>query len=77
MNRKFYRLNQSQRLTICQSESNTYQRRLNMKINGKTVKKENLPFKICLTCQRAFVWRKKWEKNWEELKYCSDRCGNR
>ncbi|MEZ4900730.1 MAG: DUF2256 domain-containing protein [Spirosomataceae bacterium] len=38
------------------------------------VKKANLPTKICLTCGRPFAWRKKWEKVWEEVKYCSDRC---
>ncbi|RZJ50830.1 MAG: DUF2256 domain-containing protein [Flavobacterium sp.] len=38
------------------------------------VKKTNLPFKICLVCQRPFTWRKKWEKNWEIVKYCSERC---
>ncbi|NCW69119.1 MAG: DUF2256 domain-containing protein [Marivivens sp.] len=21
-----------------------------------------------------FVWRKKWEKVWDEVRYCSDRC---
>jgi hypothetical protein len=42
----------------------------------KGVKKENLPFKICLQCQKPFTWRKKWEKNWNEVKYCSDRCRN-
>jgi len=42
------------------------------------MKKSDLPVKICATCQRPFAWRKKWEKNWEEVKYCSDRCrGNR
>ncbi|MFZ9982261.1 MAG: DUF2256 domain-containing protein [Cyclobacteriaceae bacterium] len=39
-----------------------------------THKKLNLPEKICLTCNRPFSWRKKWEQNWEEVKYCSDRC---
>jgi hypothetical protein len=41
---------------------------------AKQIKKENLPEKICLTCGRPFTWRKKWEKVWEEVKYCSDRC---
>jgi len=42
------------------------------------MKKSNLPEKICQTCQRTFSWRKKWEKVWDEVKYCSDRCrGNR
>ncbi|MDB9695299.1 DUF2256 domain-containing protein [Acinetobacter nosocomialis] len=22
----------------------------------------------------AFDWRKKWERCWEEVKYCSERC---
>ncbi|MDZ4683409.1 MAG: DUF2256 domain-containing protein [Saprospiraceae bacterium] len=42
------------------------------------IKKQNLPQKICPACQRPFSWRKKWEKNWEQVKYCSERCrGNR
>ncbi|WP_338222527.1 DUF2256 domain-containing protein [Algoriphagus confluentis] len=38
------------------------------------MKKENLPAKMCPVCSRPFTWRKKWEKNWEEVKYCSKRC---
>ncbi|AFK04654.1 Uncharacterized conserved protein UCP037205 [Emticicia oligotrophica DSM 17448] len=38
------------------------------------VKKENLPSKECIVCGRPFTWRKKWEKDWEEVKYCSDAC---
>jgi len=34
--------------------------------------------KICKTCGRAFEWRKKWEKDWDVVKYCSDACrGNK
>jgi hypothetical protein len=40
----------------------------------KGVKKENLPSKMCITCGRPFAWRKKWEKVWDEVKYCSDAC---
>jgi hypothetical protein len=40
----------------------------------KGVKKQHLPSKTCIVCQRAFSWRKKWELVWEEVKYCSDRC---
>jgi len=36
--------------------------------------KANLPQKVCATCGLTFTWRKKWAKNWEEVKYCSDRC---
>ena len=30
--------------------------------------------KICEVCQRQFTWRKKWERNWDDIKTCSDRC---
>jgi hypothetical protein len=41
---------------------------------SETPKKE----KICKTCGRAFAWRKKWEKDWDVVKYCSDACrGNK
>lgn len=38
------------------------------------VKKGDLPSKICATCGRPFTWRKKWERSWDEVRYCSDRC---
>jgi hypothetical protein len=44
---------------------------------GKPVKKplkSDLPSKQCATCGRPFTWRKKWERVWAEVKYCSDRC---
>ena len=37
-------------------------------------KKVNLPQKICPVCQRPFSWRKKWEKDWEQVVYCSEKC---
>jgi hypothetical protein len=40
----------------------------------KNVKKEFLPQRICVVCNRPFSWRKKWEKVWDEVKYCSDKC---
>ncbi|MCH2159825.1 MAG: DUF2256 domain-containing protein [Oleiphilaceae bacterium] len=27
-------------------------------------------------CQRPFTWRKKWERDWEQVKYCSKRCSS-
>jgi hypothetical protein len=42
----------------------------------KDVKKQNLPIKICIICNRPFSWRKKWEKNWDDVKFCSKRCRN-
>ena len=38
------------------------------------VNKADLPEKICATCGRPFGWRKKWERCWDEVKYCSGRC---
>ncbi|KQU58221.1 hypothetical protein ASG84_16440 [Rhodococcus sp. Leaf278] len=30
--------------------------------------------KVCASCGRRIEWRKKWEKNWDDIKYCSDAC---
>jgi hypothetical protein len=38
------------------------------------IKKGDLPSKICVVCEREFNWRKKWAKDWEEVKYCSNAC---
>ncbi|MUK44125.1 DUF2256 domain-containing protein [Aliivibrio fischeri] len=38
------------------------------------MKKSELPEKICVVCQRPFSWRKKWERDWPMVKYCSKRC---
>ncbi|AIZ44360.1 Zn-ribbon protein [Deinococcus radiopugnans] len=32
------------------------------------------PSKICPVCGLPFSWRKKWERDWDSVKYCSDRC---
>ncbi|WP_079721241.1 DUF2256 domain-containing protein [Salegentibacter holothuriorum] len=40
----------------------------------KTVKKSDLPEKTCPVCQKPFKWRKKWEKNWLSVIYCSEKC---
>lgn len=38
------------------------------------VDKANLPQKTCATCGRPFTWRRKWARDWEAVRYCSDRC---
>ena len=38
------------------------------------VRKSDLPTKICQVCGRPFTWRKKWRRDWEQVRYCSDRC---
>ena len=41
---------------------------------GKMRRKGDLPTKTCLACGLEFTWRKKWERDWEQVKYCSERC---
>ncbi|OXY83738.1 MULTISPECIES: DUF2256 domain-containing protein [Oceanimonas] len=38
------------------------------------MKKSRLPHKICVVCGRPFGWRKKWAREWNNVKYCSRRC---
>jgi hypothetical protein len=33
--------------------------------------------KICVVCGRAIEWRKKWERDWEAVRYCSSACSRR
>ncbi|GAA60442.1 hypothetical protein P20652_2308 [Pseudoalteromonas sp. BSi20652] len=37
-------------------------------------KKLNLPQKICPICNKSFTWRKKWQRDWDNVIYCSERC---
>jgi hypothetical protein len=36
--------------------------------------KQSLPHKPCQQCGLEMVWRKSWAKNWDAVKYCSERC---
>lgn len=45
-----------------------------MKTETPRYKKSNLPVKPCQQCGKPMAWRKAWAKNWDEVKYCSDRC---
>ena len=38
------------------------------------IAKSALPAKVCPVCRRPFAWRKKWEKVWAHVVYCSERC---
>lgn len=45
--------------------------------NGKVARtpaKADLPQKICPVCARPFAWRKKWTKDWDQVRYCSEAC---
>ena len=41
---------------------------------GKARGKGDLPSKPCARCKRPMAWRKKWERDWENVLYCSKRC---
>ncbi|RRA47989.1 DUF2256 and DUF3253 domain-containing protein [Acidipila sp. EB88] len=36
-----------------------------------------VPSKPCVVCGREITWRKKWERSWDEVRYCSDGCRKR
>ncbi len=40
----------------------------------KMRRKGDLPQKICAACGRPFSWRRKWARDWESVRYCSQRC---
>ncbi|MRG71541.1 DUF2256 domain-containing protein [Alphaproteobacteria bacterium HT1-32] len=42
--------------------------------NGKVVRKADLPRKPCVACGLPIVWRKKWARDWDSVRYCSERC---
>ena len=33
--------------------------------------------KTCVACGRRIEWRKKWERDWDEVRYCSASCRRR
>ncbi len=41
---------------------------------GAMDKKITHPTKLCALCERPFSWRKKWARDWDNVRYCSDRC---
>ena len=62
-------LHKSQALVI--DTAATYRSNINM---PRGVKKEHLPTKTCVVCQRPFNWRKKWERCWDQVTTCSKSC---
>jgi len=36
--------------------------------------KRDLPQKPCAACARPFAWRKKWARDWDGVRFCSERC---
>lgn len=35
------------------------------------------PDKVCAVCGRRIEWRKKWERDWDSIRYCSKSCRSR
>ena len=33
--------------------------------------------KDCAACGRTITWRKKWERDWDNVRFCSDACRSR
>ncbi|MCZ2496029.1 DUF2256 domain-containing protein [Xylophilus sp. Kf1] len=36
--------------------------------------KSFLPSKPCVACGREMTWRKSWERNWDQVRYCCEAC---
>ncbi|MGF1563327.1 MAG: DUF2256 domain-containing protein [Geminicoccaceae bacterium] len=45
-----------------------------MRVSGRAVAKRDLPTKVCAQCGRPFAWRKKWARDWDQVRYCSKAC---
>lgn len=43
-------------------------------VNDAGTAKRDLPTKVCVVCARPFAWRRKWARDWDQVKVCSDRC---
>ena len=41
---------------------------------GSSPGRTNKPTKTCQRCGRLITWRKKWERVWDEVRYCSTAC---
>ena len=41
---------------------------------AKMRKKSDLPIKSCAACGLPFTWRKKWARDWDNVRFCPDRC---
>lgn len=33
--------------------------------------------KVCASCGRRITWRKKWDRDWANVRYCGDACRRR
>ncbi|MBT8240851.1 MAG: DUF2256 and DUF3253 domain-containing protein [Acidimicrobiia bacterium] len=44
---------------------------------GRSTERVNLADKTCAVCGRRIEWRKKWERDWDSVRYCSKACRTR
>ncbi len=42
-------------------------------MGGRVVTTER-PVKFCAVCGRRMVWRKRWRRNWDQVRHCSAAC---
>ena len=47
------------------------------KARGVSDQTEHREDKVCRSCGRTFSWRRKWARDWESVRYCSDGCRRR
>ena len=47
---------------------------MTLRSTGFRGNKAALPSKPCAGCGLAMSWRRRWAKNWADVKYCSDAC---
>ncbi|NBB53143.1 DUF2256 domain-containing protein [Rhizobium sp. CRIBSB] len=43
-------------------------------VNDAGTRKGDLPTKTCPACGRPFTWRRKWARDWDQVRFCSDKC---
>jgi hypothetical protein len=43
-------------------------------IGGRATTPSERDTKVCARCGRPFTWRRKWARDWDQVRYCSDRC---
>ncbi len=61
----------------CAAEHAAHNHRMGTSSRGFKGNKQSLPSKPCVACGRPMTWRKRWERTWDEVKYCSDACRRR
>ena len=44
---------------------------------AKGTSKAERPSKLCAACGLPFTWRKKWARDWDRVRYCSEKCRRR